>query len=244
MDLWGRSTPGFYDDVLAQKRAYVQRLAQAAATGVNAPLPPARPSDLDAVTALASPPSAADDATFDALVRQGGSPLATPSSASFPSAAPATLPPPSASTIANRPSAASAPPVQTPGQGQPLGNPLAKSVPQSGQSQPAAVYGAPGNIAAYRAALDAQTGRLNPPQRQPTLTPVEGNPFAVLIPGKPSPQGNVSFDDLIPQGNAADWGPTTEIQNGDVRDAAGCRGLDRKPPPAIIGHAKHCSNPG
>ena len=64
----GPSTPGFYDDVLAQKRAYVQRLAQAAATGVNAPLPPARPSDMDAVTALASPPSAADDATFDARV--------------------------------------------------------------------------------------------------------------------------------------------------------------------------------
>ena len=75
-------------DIVDQRGAYVQKLAAAAGRLANAPLPPRRPSDLGAINALALPPGFADDATLGALIRQGGSPLATPPASSFSSNAP------------------------------------------------------------------------------------------------------------------------------------------------------------
>ena len=77
-----------FSDQIDRRRAYVQKLANAAAR-------------------VASPTrSPADDATLTGLIQQGGSPLATPSAASLPPNAPTT--PPQGSAIANPPPVGSA----------------------------------------------------------------------------------------------------------------------------------------
>ena len=251
------NVPGGHN--VERPRAYLQK--PAAETGnamAYAPMSPVRPTDLDAMNALASPPGSADDATFDALIRQGGSPLATPPVASLSSKAPMT--PPQGSAMANPTPVGSATMrnltvdtpqgtatlPSTPAQSGAMANPPGPDPGMSGAAAP--VYAAdPG--AAQRAALYRQLNPTGSPigvppataPRGPTLASVEVNPFADLIPPQPlapaqAPQIRLTptdeqpanggwqsaplvnpFNDLIPaapQGNAANWGPTTEILNG------------------------------
>jgi hypothetical protein len=93
--------PDAEDDDASVGNGPVKTLANALA---NAPLPPVRPANLGAPAAAAS--SLGNDATFNALIAQGGSPLATPRAAALPSSAP--VMPPQGSAIASPPPSGSA----------------------------------------------------------------------------------------------------------------------------------------